>query len=90
MAGLVPPRPPADSALCGDRPARKDSLSSSRFGRETGRGIRDLLDLLLLALLLASLVGVVGAVDTQELPCNNNNIVSVISLFCQCNIVINV
>ena len=63
--------PPADTALCGDdRPARMESLSSSLFGSEMGRGIRDLLDLLVL-LLLASLpgvVGVVGELDTQELP----------------------
>ena len=64
--------PPADTALCGDRPARMESLSSSLLGSEMGRGIRDLLDLLVL-LLLASLPGVVGDVgglDTQELPCN--------------------
>jgi len=61
--------PPADTALWGDRPARRESLSSSLLGSEMGRGIRDLLDLLVR--LLASLpgvVGVVGVLDTQELP----------------------
>ena len=39
----LPVLPPAEEALWGED--RRDSLSSSRFGREIGRGMRDLLDL---------------------------------------------
>ena len=40
--------PPAEEALWGDLDALMDNLSSSRFGKEIGLGILDLLDLLVL------------------------------------------